>query len=159
MSNYTWNPVYNMVMEIKQKYQNQFNSIDYHTYTYTDENNIKKEIDKKQSSNVPYFYEREVWWCSLGLNVGWEQDGKNGLYSRPVVIIKIFTRELLWGIPLTTKERQGKHYHQYKYQNKVYTAILSQLRGLSTRRLIRKVGKVPETDFNKMKKRLINLFK
>jgi len=44
MSKYTWNPVYNMIMEIKKKYLEKFNYIDYHIYSYTDENNIRKEI-------------------------------------------------------------------------------------------------------------------
>ncbi len=24
----------------------------------------------------PFFHEREIWFCSLGLNVGFEQDGR-----------------------------------------------------------------------------------
>jgi len=44
MEKYTWNPVYNMIMEVKKKYLEKFNYIDYHIYTYTDENNNKKEI-------------------------------------------------------------------------------------------------------------------
>lgn len=44
LENYTWNPVYNMIIEIKQKYKEQFGLIDYHIHTYMDENKIKKEI-------------------------------------------------------------------------------------------------------------------
>lgn len=34
------------------------------------------------------FYEREIWWCSLGVNIGFEQDGTNDLFERPVLVIK-----------------------------------------------------------------------
>ncbi len=29
-------------------------------------------------------------WCSIGINVGDEEDGKNELYERPVLVIKKF---------------------------------------------------------------------
>jgi mRNA interferase MazF len=41
-----------------------------------------------ESKNIPYFYEREIWWCSIGLNVGYEQDGKNDNFERPVLVLK-----------------------------------------------------------------------
>ena len=40
-------------------------------------NIIKKQVNTKEVIRDLFFYEREVWWCSLGLNVGYEQDGKN----------------------------------------------------------------------------------
>ncbi len=44
MIKYTWNPVYNMVIEVKRLYMNKFNSIDYEPYCFTDENGFKKEL-------------------------------------------------------------------------------------------------------------------
>ena len=35
-----------------------------------------------------YFKEREIWWVSLGVNIGHEQDGKNIRFERPVLILK-----------------------------------------------------------------------
>ena len=34
---------------------------------------IKENIHEKAGSAL--FQERELWWCSLGVNVGFEQDG------------------------------------------------------------------------------------
>lgn len=45
-------------------------------------NSKKKEIHGK--SEAAFYHEREVWWCSLGVNVGYEQDGSDIEYSRPV---------------------------------------------------------------------------
>jgi len=39
-------------------------------------NEIKKEIQNK-SVNTIFFQQGEVWWCTLGLNVGIEANGKN----------------------------------------------------------------------------------
>jgi hypothetical protein len=62
MKNYAWNPVFNMIMKIKQDYMSQFNNISYDKYTYIDENNIKQEIsclenwinqlDKEEYKNI-----------------------------------------------------------------------------------------------------------
>ena len=35
--------------------------------------------------HTPTFQEREIWWCSVGVNVGHEMDGKNQFYNRPVL--------------------------------------------------------------------------
>jgi hypothetical protein len=36
---------------------------------------LKYKINK--SERFLSFYAKEIWWCSLGLNIGYEQDGKN----------------------------------------------------------------------------------
>lgn len=118
---------------------------------------LKNKIHFKPLPDIPYFYEKEVWWCSLGKNIGYEEDGKNDDYSRPVVILKIFSREVLWALPLTTRDKVGKYYHQYEYGGKKYSVILSQLRLISSKRLIRKVGYMPETEFSEMKRRIKEL--
>jgi mRNA interferase MazF len=39
---------------------------------------------------TPTFQEREIWWCSVGVNIGHEMDGKNQFYNRPVLIVRKF---------------------------------------------------------------------
>lgn len=95
-----------------------------------------------------YFREGEIWWVNLGANVGYEQDGKNENFERPVLILKKFNMHLLWAIPLTTKMKPGnKYYYKYSFDNEEYSAILSQLRTLSSKRLIRRVAVFPAEDF------------
>ena len=55
-----------------------------------------------------YFHEREVWWCSLGVNVGFEQDGKGEKFARPVLVFKKFNNECFWALPLTTKIKKNR---------------------------------------------------
>jgi hypothetical protein len=39
---------------------------------------------------TPTFQEREIWWCSVGVNVGHEMDGKHQFDNRPVLIVRTF---------------------------------------------------------------------
>lgn len=36
----------------------------------------KIQIDGMDDKKIPYFGEREIWYCSMGHNIGFEQDGK-----------------------------------------------------------------------------------
>lgn len=38
------------------------------------------------------FHEREIWWCSLGLNLGDEQDGKHQDFERPVLVLRFLRK-------------------------------------------------------------------
>ncbi len=107
-----------------------------------------------------FFHEREVWFASLGANIGFEQDGKSEKYLRPVVIVKKFNNEVCWGIPTTKKDKKGKYYITFPYRDGEYTtAILSQLRLLDSKRLSYKIGVMGESDFLEMKKRLTSFLK
>ena len=63
--------------------------------------------------HTPTFQEREIWWCSVGVNVGHEMDGKNQFYNRPVLIMRKFNPHIFFGVPLTTKMKQNPYYLQY----------------------------------------------
>ena len=39
-------------------------------------NELKKKLHNSEKPKKFYFREREIWWCSLGLNIGFEEDGK-----------------------------------------------------------------------------------
>src|SRR3989344_8787526 len=76
----------------------------------------------------PFFHEGEVWFCSLGENVGSEQDGRGVNFLRPVVITRKFNSEVCWGLPLTKNPKEGPYYFSFKLNDVLSTAILSQLR-------------------------------
>lgn len=109
------------------------------------------------SEHIIYFREGEIWWACLGLNIGYEQNGKNENFERPVLVVKKFSRHMLWVIPLSSKLKDHPYYHQYKLNNIAYSAILIQLRLVSSKRLLRKVGIFPEEDFVKVKGWLKNM--
>ncbi len=119
-------------------------------------NHEKKDIDA-----LPYerfhFHEREIWWASLGLNVGDEQDGKNELFERPVLILKKFNNKVVVVVPLTSHLKEGKFYKTIKYGAKTSTVILSQVRLLSVKRFRRFVRKISYDQFAAVQEKLQNL--
>jgi mRNA interferase MazF len=69
---------------------------------------MQKDFDrwneiKKQLAHVPaaaFPKNGEVWMCTLGKNLGREQNGGSQDFSRPVLVIKKFNNEIFWGVPL-----------------------------------------------------------
>jgi len=106
-----------------------------------------------------FFQIREVWWCSMGFNVGFEQDGKGEKYSRPVVVFKKFNNEVFLALPLSTKGKSTKFYFPIDLGDGLDRyAILSQIRLIDAKRLIDKIGVVSEKDFAELKKAAIALY-
>ena len=102
-----------------------------------------------------YFYEKEVWFCSLGNNIGYEQDGKGLQYLRPVIVIKKFNNEVFWALPLTKTIKQGKYYHSLLLRGSVENcAVLSQLRLIDSKRLKYKIDYISTIDFDVIKQKL-----
>lgn len=87
----------------------------------------------------PFFYEGELWWCSLGANIGREEDGKNDAFERPVVIFRKFNKEVFWGLPVTSQDKSGRYYFHYGHDGKRFAVILSQIRLLDAKRLRRRI--------------------
>lgn len=116
-------------------------------------NGKKKEINE-QISNV-YCHQREVWWCSLGVNVGYEQDGTGDQFDRPVVVIRGFNQNIFFGVALTSKKKQGEYYFYIgEIGGKEASAVLSQVKLIDTKRLVRKITTLDETLFNQLKQSL-----
>ncbi|MEI8223497.1 MAG: type II toxin-antitoxin system PemK/MazF family toxin [bacterium] len=105
----------------------------------------------------PYFNESDIWWCSMGENIGVEVNGKSELFSRPVLVLRKLSRESFLGIPLTSQEKKGTWYVPITQGKSVSYALLNQVRLLSTKRLSSKMGSLDEIDFNKVKSGFIDL--
>lgn len=104
---------------------------------------IKKIVHNEQSR--VFFKVREVWFCHLGENVGFEQDGRGEQFLRPIIVLKKFNKELFWGIPLTKNQKIGKYYHNFNLNDNISTAILSQFRLIDAKRLKYKIGDISNT--------------
>ena len=95
--------------------------------------------------------EGEVWWCSVGENVGVEINGKQDLFLRPVLVLKKLSRFGFMGVPLTSQPHEGSWYVPFMFKDKEQNAVLVQARVLSVYRLRRKMGEVPNTDLELIK--------
>lgn len=117
----------------------------------------KSEISEIKKS--PFFHEREIWFCYLGANVGFEQDGGEE-FLRPVIVFRKFNNEIFWAIPLTkSKKKLSKKTEQYYFPFSFLPeitslAILSQIRLVDAKRLSRHIGTINEDDFGELKKKL-----
>lgn len=124
-------------------------------------NEKKKQADAL--SEQAFFHEREIWFCALGANVGFEQDGNGEDFQRPVVVVKKFNNEIFWGIPLTKlKKKISKKVEKYYFifsfiENVQSAAILSQIRLIDGKRLSRLIGVLPINKFNELTKKLKKL--
>lgn len=117
-----------------------------------------KKQDIHEGGKAPFYHEREAWWCSMGTNIGSEQDGTGKNFDRPVVILRAFNKHAFLAVALTGKERSGKfHFFLGKLENRDASAILSQVRIFDSKRLIRKIGTLDESTFKKLKEACKNI--
>ncbi len=114
-------------------------------------NENKKEIHNRVDG--PFFHTREIWWCSLGLNIGFEQDGSSDDYYRPVLILKGLGRWTCLAVPLTTSARDHKLRPSIGVvEGKEDRALISQIRVIDAKRLVRKVGYLESNIFEIIRK-------
>lgn len=118
---------------------------------------LKIRLNKKNKKL--YFRPKEIWWCILGLNIGYEQDGKNARFQRPVLILKKFNNDTFLGIPLTSQPKESIYYFKLQNIDTVSFAILFQIKLFSAKRLFRKMCTVDKETFCKIKKSFIDLIK
>ncbi|RLA71939.1 MAG: type II toxin-antitoxin system PemK/MazF family toxin [Epsilonproteobacteria bacterium] len=122
---------------------------------YDDWNEIKKNISQKSSI---YTKEGEIYYASLGENIGYEQNGKGDNFMRPILVYKKFGRDTIFAMPLSSKEKNGRFYFSFSFKDEqISVALLSQARLLDTRRLFSKIGRMKLNDFTMLKKKFNEL--
>lgn len=110
-------------------------------------------VNERRDMDKIFFREKEIWWCSLGVNIGFEQDGKGEEFQRPVLIIKKFNQFVVLIVPLTTKiKKNNKYYYPCDSGDGISRmVIISQLRLIDTKRLLHKIGFVEKERFGEIK--------
>lgn len=109
--------------------------------------------------SAPLISEGDVWWCGVGENVGIEINGKSARFSRPVLIMKKLSKTGFMGIPLTSQEKTGSWYAKIDFLDRKQYAAVCQARVMSTSRLYGKLGQIPKSDLDIVKKAFIELYK
>ena len=122
---------------------------------------IEHKILLNKLNRIIPFQEREIWWCSIGVNIGYEIDGKNSSFNRPVLILRKFNQRQFWGIPLTTKTpKNPKYFFKINIKGKTSYLSLSQLRVIDVARLsttLNKDFKIPQPVFDQINTEVINI--
>jgi len=124
---------------------------------YNNWNNIKKDLSKN-TRNIN-FNQKEIFMTYVGYNIGFEQNGdKNHNFLRPVLIYKKFSKNLFLGIPLTTTEKNSKFYYSFIFKdNKISTAILSQIKLFDSKRCKYRMGQIKDNDFKILIDKFVSL--
>ena len=120
-------------------------------------NQQKKRMNSVSGNRL--YNEREVWWCSLGINIGFEQDGTGNNAERPILILKGISRETCFALPLTTSSKKNRYRISLgDIGGRNASAICSQLKVIDTRRFINKICRVDEDIFLKIRKAVRSMF-
>ena len=116
---------------------------------------IKERIHYQQLTRT--ISDGEIWWCAVGENVGSEICGKGAFFSRPMLIIRKLSKNNFIGVPLSSQIHYGSWYVDFVFKNKKEYAVVAQVENVSTYRLYTKIGRVPNTDLDKVRQKLCNL--
>ncbi len=118
-------------------------------------NELKKKIEISTDVIDGFPQEGEVWMCSLGRNIGYEQNGANANFSRPVLIVKKFNNHMFWTVSLSTKQKPFDFYFNFTDpDNKKVSVILAQMKLTSVKRLKRLLYTLPKPTLEEIKTRL-----
>jgi mRNA interferase MazF len=119
-------------------------------------NQIKKNVQEDEKNRL--FKQRDIFFITMGQNIGFEQNGKGENFVRPIVILKKITNQMFIGIPLSSQIKDGDWFFKFEFNIKdkisLNIAILPQIRMFSSKRLLNKIGVMKIEDFEKMKDKI-----
>ena len=117
---------------------------------------LKKRLSTKESPL--FFKEGEIWWCSIGFNLGDEIYGKGELFNRPVLIFKKFTSNSFLGLPLTSKDKRGSWYVSVQHTTGKSCVVLNQARVLDKRRLTKRMCAIDDFEYERVRSNFLSLY-
>lgn len=122
-------------------------------------NGVKKNLGFEKER--PLVKRGEIFWCSVGINVGVEYDGKGENFLRPVLILKKYSHEIVFGVSLTTKGKKGDWYYQLPHlvAGEESFAVLNQAKVYDTKRFEESLGELSETSLNLVLEHFFTLLK
>ena len=98
---------------------------------------------------MPSFSEGEVFWCSIWENIGDEECGKGDDFSRPVLIVRKFNKQIFLWVPLSTKIKENNiFYTRIVLHGEDVSAMISQIRIFDAKRLEKRMWELSKDDYN-----------
>lgn len=116
-------------------------------------NNRKKDLNKNKPGVL--FKEREIWLADVWINIWIEQNWNIENFIRPVLVLKKFSKNHFLAIPLTSKEKSAPYWFyldKVGFLNKKSWLILTQIKAMDSKRLHRRLWKLPVHTFDEIKK-------
>lgn len=103
---------------------------------------------------------REIVYAKMGVNIGFEADGKKDFLRPVIVLAKIGS--LYWIAPLTSQFKQNPFHYKMesvRFKNVEHSVImLSQARIVDGKRFLYKIGEVNEKEFLEIQKEMQRLY-
>lgn len=103
-----------------------------------------------RSLNAPLVKIREIRWCSIGQNIGYEINGKGQIFTRPVIILKKVSPHTVLVVPTTSKVKLGSWYMSLDFKEQKQSVCINQIRIIDTRRLGKIIFRLPEPKFERI---------
>ena len=116
-------------------------------------NTVKQEIDNHEIKiNIK---EKNIYFLSIGQNVGTESYGKGEKFLRPVIVYKKLGNNYFLGIPLTSKVKGGSYYFTFNRKNgKQNSAMLNQMRTFDAKRVVSFGGKISNNIYKNLQNKM-----
>ncbi|MDO8548207.1 MAG: type II toxin-antitoxin system PemK/MazF family toxin [bacterium] len=114
-------------------------------------NEAKKQTDKSIFND--FVHARDVWWCALGVNVGVKQDGKHDTFERPILVLRKFNKDMVLAVPLSTRIKKNPYNVIFTHEGEEFSALISQVRIISTKRLKRYMYKMSSNIFDEIREK------
>jgi len=121
-------------------------------------NKLKKQLNNKKE--IIDFYQGNIYFMSIGKNIGYETLGKQELFLRPVLVYKKLSKSTFVGIPLTSKVKEGSYYFSFNYKKGVTSiAMLNQMRVFDIKRSEYLSGKINKNTYKNLEKKVNEFMK
>ena len=117
-----------------------------------------KEKLSETNHRPPHVSERDMWWASVGENIGSEMNGKSERFSRPVLIMRKLAHGFYLVAPTTTQPRDGTWYVHVRLSDQDEFVCLNQVRTIDYRRLHSKLGQIDTDNFKTVKDGFLRLY-
>lgn len=112
--------------------------------------NERKIVLDANSHKAPYVSTGDIWWVSMGANIGSEIDGKSELFSRPAIVYKKLAHGFHFVIPTTSQQKEGSWYVGFRHKGKDMYVCLHQARAIDYRRFSSKLGSLDDQDLERI---------
>ena len=123
------------------------------------ENWHKLKQDIHSSKSRIHFRQGEIWFVSIGQNIGYEVFGKGEQFLRPVLVFRKINKSTFLSITLTSKLKEDKYHFVINFKDKENSAMLSQIRTIDAKRLSYKIGSLEKSVFENLEKAFVEFFK
>lgn len=105
-----------------------------------------KEKLHNNNPNFSFISEGDIWWASIGDNIGQEINGKGKEFTRPVYIYHTLDKNFCLIIPTSTKIKIGSWFVSVTQKDQIVSLCLHQIRVIDCRRLKSKICDVNDLD-------------